>query len=108
MHRHRPAHHHRGGDVDEVDPHHLGDEGEAARGAQVTFDHADVVALRQELDVEGPMDLERRGDARRDAPDAADGLEIGALRRQHEGRVARMYARVLDVLRYRRDDEIAL
>ena len=47
-----------GGDLDEVHPHGLADEGERSGGAQVALDHHAVGALGDELHVERARDVE--------------------------------------------------
>mmetsp|Transcript_25250 Transcript_25250/g.75010 ORF Transcript_25250/g.75010 Transcript_25250/m.75010 type:complete len:998 (+) Transcript_25250:65-3058(+) len=96
----RRANHRLGGGLDEVDAHHLGREGARARGAQVALDHLDLAVLCDELHVEGAGDLERRGELVRDLLNLGHVGRVEGLRRQHQRRVARVHARVLDVLRH--------
>mmetsp|Transcript_17643 Transcript_17643/g.35857 ORF Transcript_17643/g.35857 Transcript_17643/m.35857 type:complete len:413 (-) Transcript_17643:174-1412(-) len=95
------ANHRPGRELDEVEAEHLGGEGEGAAGAQVGLDHLDLAALGDELHVERAGHLQR---LRHLARDLVDELHLGGqqrLLRQHQRRVARVHARVLDVLRHR-------
>lgn len=47
-----------GGDLDEVHPHGLADEGERSGGTQVALDHHAVGALGDELHVERARDVQ--------------------------------------------------
>mmetsp|Transcript_52065 Transcript_52065/g.136855 ORF Transcript_52065/g.136855 Transcript_52065/m.136855 type:complete len:461 (-) Transcript_52065:504-1886(-) len=106
--RHLLAGHDARGELDEVDLERLGDKGEGARRAHVGLDHLDIVVLREQLQVEGARDRESLGDLARDALDAADRLNVELLSGQDERGVARVDARVLDVLGDGVVDDVAL
>ena len=57
----------------------------------------------RELDVQQPDDAERRAEAADDAADVAVGLGVERGRGQHAGGVARVDARLLDVLHHGAD-----
>ena len=105
---HRARHDARG-DLDEIDLERLRDEGEGARGTDVRLDDLDLVVLREELEVERAREVELLRDSAADALDAADGLDVELLRGEHERRIARVDARVLNVLADRivEDDALA-
>ena len=108
--------------LDKIMPQHLRHERERARRAQVALDHLQRrllflplgllplgilpsgraggrTRLADDLHVERPRDLERLGDLLRDALHARQLALPKRHGRQHERRVARVHARVLDVLR---------
>mmetsp|Transcript_74452 Transcript_74452/g.205214 ORF Transcript_74452/g.205214 Transcript_74452/m.205214 type:complete len:251 (-) Transcript_74452:435-1187(-) len=93
------ADHRARGRLDEVDADNLGREGERAGGAQVALDDLDVATLSDELHIVGPRDLQRGGQLVCDLVDQGELRRGDGLRRQHESGVARVDARVLDVLR---------
>ena len=95
-------------DIDKVVSRDLGDEGKAARGTRIAFDHEDVILFGKELDIEGAGDIKFTDDLLRRCFGAADCLEIGALRWQYHRGIARVSARVLHVFGDRIDDELAL
>ena len=96
------------GRLDEVDPEALGRKGEGARRAQVGLDDLDSVVLDDELHVVRPSDLESLGHQGGDALDLLERLGVNRLWGQHERRVARVHARVLDVLGDGRQQHLAV
>ncbi|RUS29122.1 hypothetical protein BC938DRAFT_481034 [Jimgerdemannia flammicorona] len=90
-----------GGHVDEVGTEDLGDEGEGAGGAQVAFNDLELgglagVGLFDNLHVERPRNLERRGDLFGDALEPGHGLLVEITRRQYEYGVHEQLALVRD------------
>ena len=94
--------------LDEVAFQHLRHEREAARRAQVTFDHLHVVVLRKELDIERAADVQLFGDLATDLLDAAGGFEVDLLRREYQRGVPRVDAGEFDMFRNRVFDHFAV
>ena len=82
---------------DQVDFQHLGNERERAAGAEVAFDHFDVVVTRQKLHVERSGNIQSLGDFSSDLFDSANRFDVQFLRREDDRRVAGMDAGKLDV-----------
>ncbi len=92
------------GGFDELDAGRLADERHRPRGARVRLDHVHVpVAGHRELDVEEPDRPERAPEDPDDPRDLLALREREARRGQDARRVARVDARLLDVLHDRRD-----
>ena len=95
---HRQSEHHFCCQVDEVDLQYLADKRERARGAQVAFNHEDVVLARHKLNVERTADVQLLGNLPADALDSAHGLHVELLWRKLNGGIAGMHTCKLDVL----------
>ena len=76
----------------------LGDERHGARGARVDLENVDYAVLDGELHVHQADDLERQGQLARLAVELGERRGAERMRRQRAGAVARMDARLLDVL----------
>src|SRR2546430_12226941 len=96
-----------GGELDKVHVQDLRHERETPRRADVALDNLHVVALRNELNIEWTIQLERACDLLRNFFDPAHSLEIRPLRREHECSVTGMDTRVFYVLANRPQSELA-
>src|SRR5215472_1796389 len=93
-----PAQHDLGGELGQGDADGLGDEGDGARGARVDLEHVERLVLDGELDVEEADDAELPGKRARLFLDPVDLIVAQGIGRQCAGGVARVDARLLDVL----------
>ncbi len=82
-------------------------ERDRARGARVHLEDEELAAADRELDVHEAHDLERQPELGRGLPDFAERRARHApVRRQHGVRIARMDARLFDVLHDPGDDDV--
>ena len=103
--RERAASHHPGGDLRQRHAGRLGEVRHRSRRARIHFEHVDHVVLGGELDVHQPDDVERARDAPRVVANRRQ-VALGADERRHHARtVARVNARLLDVLHDAADDD---
>ena len=100
-----PRHHPRG-ELRDRRADRLGDEGHGAAGARIDLDQIDHPVLHRELDVHQPDDAERSGKQARLPLDLGDDGRLQAVGGQRAGAVARMDARLLDMLHDAGDDDI--
>ena len=94
------------GDAGHRQSDHLGHEGHRAAGPGVDLKHVDLVVLDGELDVHEAHDIERAGELNRLAFQVGDDVGFERMGRQRAGRVARMHARLLDVLHDAADEHV--
>src|SRR5499426_933982 len=93
-----PAQHDLGGELGQGDADGLGDEGDGARGARVDLEHVERLVLDGKLDVEEADDAKLPGKRARLFLDPVDLIVAQGIGRQCAGGVARVDARLLDVL----------
>ena len=104
----RDVHHRTRRHLDRVDAGDLAHKRERARRTHVALDHLDLVVLRNELDVAWARHVQRLGNLARRNLNPAHRLRLEVLRRQNQRRVARVHARILDVLRHIVHDQLAV
>src|SRR3989344_3284638 len=86
---------------------HFGDERERAARADVELYHFDMIIFRNELHVERSRYLQFLQYRSRNIFRAMNGLDIGALGRENDSRIARVRACIFDVFGNGVDDEFA-
>ena len=91
-------HNHLCGRVHEIHAEDFRDERKTPRRPQIALDDLHVAVFGKELNIERAGDFQRFRDFPRNDFDAPHRFQIGALRRQHDARVAGMHARVFDML----------
>ena len=101
----RFAGHHPACDLGDRLADHLGDERHRARGARIDLEHVNHAILQRVLDVHQPADVERERQLLRLLLEPRHRLGAQRARRQRAGAVARMNARLLDVLHDPRHDD---
>eukprot|EP00162_Nutomonas_longa_P015353 comp22285_c2_seq1/m.53234 comp22285_c2_seq1/g.53234 ORF comp22285_c2_seq1/g.53234 comp22285_c2_seq1/m.53234 type:complete len:353 (+) comp22285_c2_seq1:2477-3535(+) len=100
---------HTGCKIDKVDIVDLGHERERARGADIALNDLDVVlAVPQELHVHRARDVEALGDLGANILELGMGHRVDARGREKHGGIARVDTGVLNMLRERADNNLAV
>ena len=92
----------------EVDAENLAHERQAARRAQIAFNHLDHVVLGDELHVERASDVQFPGELSGNLTGSAYRLQIQHLGWQHHGGVTAVHSCIFDVLADGPQDDVAL
>ena len=99
----RLAHHHQRGQLGQWAANGLGDEGHRARRARVHLDDVDLAALDRVLHVHQAVHTQLEGQLAGGREDLVDHVLAQRVRRQRAGAIARVNARLLDVLHHPAD-----